>query len=131
MDKINVAIIGCGDFAKHFVPLFQAHPYVENVYVCDVISERADDYKNKFGVEIINSFDEAIEREDINCVAIFTQRYTHAPMAIAALDAGKHVYSAVPMACSVEECRQIIAAVKRNKQTYMMGETCVSLFDVL
>lgn len=125
MKKINVAVIGCGDFAKHFVPIFQAHPYVDNVYVCDVISERAEDYKNKFGAEIINSFDEVIAREDINCVAIFTQRYTHAPLTIAALDAGKHVYSAVPMACTVEECRQIIEAVKRNKKTYMMGETCV------
>lgn len=125
MERINVAVIGCGDFARHFVPLFQAHPYVENVYVCDLLNERAEDYKSKFGVEIISSFEDAIAREDINCIAIFTQRYTHAPMAVAALDAGKHVYSAVPMACTVDECKQIIEAVERNKKTYMMGETCV------
>ena len=38
---------------------------------------------------------------------------------------GKHVYSAVPMAISVEDCKKIIDAVKRTGLTYMMGETCV------
>ncbi len=125
MNKINVAIVGCGDFARHFVPLFQEHPHVENVYVCDLVNERAQEYKSQFGTEIIATFEEVIARNDINCVAIFTERYSHARLAIESLDAGKHVYSAVPMACSVEECRQIIEAVKRNKKTYMMGETCV------
>ncbi len=125
MEKIKVAIIGCGNFARYFVPLFQEHPYVENVYVCDLVNERAQEYKEKFSVEIIGTFEEVVARKDINCVAIFTERYSHARLAIKSLDAGKHVYSAVPMACSVEECHQIIEAVKRNKKTYMMGETCV------
>ena len=33
--KLNIAFIGCGDFAKNFVPLFKLHPLVEKVYVCD------------------------------------------------------------------------------------------------
>ncbi len=125
MDKLNVAVVGCGEFAAFFVPLFQKHPYVGEVYVCDLIDERAQDYKNRFGSKVIPAFEDAIERDDINCIAIFTERYSHADLAVAALDAGKHVYSAVPMACSVEECKRIIDAVKRNKKTYMMGETCV------
>lgn len=124
-NMLRVAIIGCGEFAAHFVPLFQAHPYVENVYVCDLQDEKAQNYKSRFGTEVIAMFEDAIAREDINCIAIFTERYSHAKLAIASLDAGKHVYSAVPMACTVDECRQIIEAVKRNKKTYMMGETCV------
>lgn len=53
--KITVAMIGCGDFARNFVPLFQAHPYVEKVYVCDIIPERAREYSQRFGVEIIDT----------------------------------------------------------------------------
>ena len=45
-EKITIAVIGCGRFAKNFVPLFKAHPEVKKVYVCDLIEERAKDVKN-------------------------------------------------------------------------------------
>jgi len=123
--KLTVAVIGCGGFAQAFVPLYQNHPYVEKVYVCDIIPERAQDYSRKFNVEIIDTFEDAIARKDINTVAIFTQRHLHGPLVIAALKAGKHVYSAVPMGVSVEECQEIVALVKETGLTYMMGETCI------
>ena len=125
MEKIRVAIIGCGHFAFNFVPLFKAHPNVEKVYCCDIVPERAEAYSKRYDIEIISSFEEAIAREDINCIAIFTERHTHGPLAIAALEAGKDVYSAVPMASTPEECKAIIDTVVRTKRTYMMGETCV------
>ena len=125
MEKLRVCIVGCGEFAKDFVLLFKAHPTVEKVYVCDIILEKAEKYAKTFDVEIVESFKDVLKREDINAVAIFSQRHLHGPMAIAALEAKKHVYSAVPMGISPEECKEIIDAVKRNKRTYMMGETCI------
>ena len=125
MTPINVAVIGCGSFAQCFVPLFQAHPTVGKVFVCDLDSTKANHYKEKFGTDIIPTFEEAIARPDVGAVAIFTERHTHAPLVLAALDAGKHVYSAVPMACTPEECKAIIDKVAQTGLTYMMGETCV------
>ena len=125
MKKLHVGIVGCGDFAHHFVPLFLAHPTVESVCVCDVIRERAEDYSKRFGVEVRDSFDDMIEDERINTIAIFTQRHTHGTLVVRALEAGKDVYSAVPMAISVEDCKAIIDAVKRTGNIYMMGETCI------
>lgn len=125
MEKIRICIIGCGDFAQHFVPLFLAHPYVERVFACDIIPERAADYKKRFDIEIIESFDEAIKREDINAIAVFVERHKHGEFVCRALKAGKHVYSAVPMASTVEECREIVELVKATGLTYMMGETCI------
>ena len=58
-------------------------------------------------------------------MAIFTQRHLHGPLVKAALEAGKDVYSAVPMGVSVEECREIVETVKKTGKTYMMGETCI------
>ena len=52
-----------------------------------------------------------------------TQRWTHGPLVVEALRAGKHVYSAVPMAFTIEEVQQIIEAVLETGLTYMMGET--------
>ena len=93
--KITVAVIGCGDFACNFVPLFQAHPYVEKVYVCDIIPERAREYSQRFGVEIIDTFENAIADSKITAVAIFTQRHLHGPLVKAALEAGKDPIEAI------------------------------------
>lgn len=124
-NKMRVAVVGCGEFSQHFIPLFQMHPVVEKVFVCDLIKERAEKYSEKFGVEIIKDFDEILSREDINAVAVFTQRHTHGDLVVRALDSGKAVYSAVPMAVTVEDCKRIVEAVERTGNLYMMGETCV------
>jgi predicted dehydrogenase len=60
---------------------------------------------------------------DVDAVAIFTQRWTHGQLVLAALRAGKHVYSAVPMAIEEDEIAAIIDAVRETGLTYMMGET--------
>lgn len=121
----TLAIIGCGSFARNFVPVFQKHPVIEKVYVCDLIPERARAYREKFGTEIIPTYEEVLARPDIDAVAVFVQRHLHGPVVLAALEAGKHVYSAVPMASTVEECGRIVDAVKKTGLTYMMGETCI------
>ena len=123
-EKIRIAFIGCGQFCQCFVPLFRTHPAVEFVAVCDKFRERAEDFKERFGADMIfDSFDEAIASSAINAVAIFTQRDLHGQMAIAALKAGKHVYSAVPMALKIEEINEIVRLVDETGLTYMMGET--------
>lgn len=122
-EKIVIAVIGCGRFAKNFVPLFKAHPEVKKVYVCDLIPERAKTYSENFGVDIIGSFEEALASKEINSIAIFTQRTKHGPMAIAALKAGKHVYSAVPCATDIEDIKEIERLVRETRLTYSMGET--------
>lgn len=124
MERITVAFIGCGGFAKKFVPLMKEHPAVDKVYVCDLIREKAEEYAKNFDVEIIDSFEEVLENKAINCIANFTQRHLHGDIVIRALKAGKHVYSAVPMASAVEECQEIVRLVKEKDLIYLMGETC-------
>ena len=93
---IKIGVVGCGQFSRNFVPLFKAHPYVESVYVTDLIAERAEEYFRDFDVPVMDSFEQMLQ-SDLNSVAIFVQRHLHGPMVIAALKAGKNVYSAVPM----------------------------------
>lgn len=124
MKKLTVAVIGCGNFARNFVPLFKSHPYVEKVYVCDLIPERAQAYSERFSVEIIPTFEDALADSRINCIANFTQRHLHGPISIRSLEAGKNVYSAVPMAPTVAECQEIVRMVEKTGLTYMIGETC-------
>lgn len=124
MEKIRIGFVGCGQFARNFVPLFMAHPAVEYVAVCDKFRDRAEDYQKKYGCdEIFDTYDEMVSSDRLNAIAIFSQRDLHGQMAIAALKAGKHVYSAVPMALKVEEILEIVRLVKETHLTYSMGET--------
>ena len=122
--KIRIGFVGCGQFAKNFVPLFKAHPACEYVAVCDKFPERAQDYMERFDVDrIFGTYEEMLSSDEINSVAIFSQRNQHGEMAIAALKAGKNVYSAVPMATDIEEIKEIVRLVGETGLTYSMGET--------
>ena len=121
--KTRVGIVGAGQFSGQFSKLFHAHPLVTSVYVTDVVPERAAALVERQGLAgTFDSFEEMLE-SDVDAVAIFTQRWTHGPLVVKALRAGKHVYSAVPMAISVDEIAAIIEAVQETGLTYMMGET--------
>src|SRR6476660_2071113 len=100
----SIAMIGAGQFAGSFAHLFHLHPGVTKVYATDVIAERADDLVARHDLAgTFASFDEVLASPEIDAVAIFTQRWSHGPLVVQALRAGKHVYSAVPMAISAEE----------------------------
>ena len=120
---LKVGIVGLGQFAPSFVLLFAAHPGVSEVHLCETVPERlARAPRGPKVTRTFTSFEELL-RSDVDAVAIFTQRWMHGPMAVQALSAGKHVYSAVPMGISVEEIGAIVDAVATSGLTYMMGET--------
>lgn len=119
----KMGVAGCGSFGRCFVPLFKEHPLVDEVIIADIVPERVRDFSEKFGVRrICNSLDELL-KTDVDAVAIITQRQLHGPMVIQALKAGKHVYSAVPMAIDVDDIKEIIRLVKETGLIYMVGET--------
>ncbi len=124
--KLKVCIIGMGEFSDFFIPLFKNHPDVAEVSIADIIPERVDAAAKKFGItRTFNSLEDVLANgKDIDSIALFTQRQLHGPMVIEALKAGKHIFSAVPMALNVEECAEIIDLVKSTRLTYMTGETC-------
>lgn len=119
----TLGIVGAGQFAGQFAKLFQAHPGVGDVTVTDLLPERADRLVSQYGLAGTHPSFEAMLESDVDAVALFTQRWTHGPLVVRALRAGKHVYSAVPMAVSEEEIAAIIEAVRETGLTYMMGET--------
>lgn len=124
--KVRIGIVGYGAFSKDFIKLFNMHPDVEKIAIADLVEERRIAAHEKYpDAEIFESLDDLLENgKDFNCVGIFTQRHLHAPMVIKALKAGKHVFSAVPIACTVEEIKEIVELVDKTRQIYMMAETC-------
>jgi predicted dehydrogenase len=119
----SIGFVGAGQFAGQFTELFHLHPGVSAVHVTDVIPERATELVDLQGLAGTYPSFEAMLASDVDAVAIFTQRWTHGALVVKALEAGKHVYSAVPMAITADEIGAIIEAVRRTGLTYMMGET--------
>ena len=107
--KLRIGIVGLGYFSDDFIKLFKMHPDVEEVAVCDLLPERveASMAKHKLTKSFL-SYEEMLKDKSLNCIGVFTQRHLHAKMVLDALDAGKHVYSAVPIACTVEEIGTLI-----------------------
>lgn len=126
MKKINVCVIGMGEFSDFFVPLFQQHPDVGEVSIADLIPERCAAAAKKFHIQrVFSSLEDVLKNgKDIDSIALFTQRHLHGNMVISALEAGKHVFSAVPISTNIEDAAHIVELVKKTRLTYMTGETC-------
>lgn len=120
---MKIGVIGTGQFARFFIALWQLHPDVEAVYAVDQVSERAKEHQEQYNLAGTFADVDALLASDIDSVAVMTQRWTHGRLVLKALDAGKHVYSSVPMAIDLEEISQIVAKVAQTNLIYMMGET--------
>ncbi|MGW8701676.1 Gfo/Idh/MocA family protein [Streptomyces eurythermus] len=120
----SLGIVGAGQFSGRFAALFHAHPGVRDVYVTDLLPERAERLVAAHGLAgTFPSYAAMLESPAVDAVAVFTQRWTHGPLVLQGLNAGKHVFSAVPMAVTAEEVAAIVAIVRSTGLTYMMGET--------
>lgn len=123
MQKLKVAVIGGGQFSASFIHLFQAHPMVQEVGLVEPNDERRASVASQFGIEQSFSSLEKLWDSDFNSVAIFTPRWTHAQIALEALNNGRHVYTAVPMGITQDEVSQLVDVASKTKLTYFMAET--------
>lgn len=123
MKKINVALIGLG-FGATFVNIYKEHPAVDKVYLYDKDKNVLDYVSNKSGIENkLSSFEEAIERSDVDAIHLVTPIPLHEEQTIQVLKAGKHCACTVPMATSLEGIQRIVDAAEKSGKTYMMMET--------
>ena len=122
---VNVAMIGLG-FGSEFIPIYQAHP-AANVYaICQRNRENLDAVGERFGIEQrYTDYAAVLQDPRVDFVHINSPIPDHAWMSIQALKAGKHVMCTVPMATTIDECRQICELVSQTGLKYMMAETVV------
>ena len=121
--KLRLAVIGGGQFSSSFIHLFQAHPFVEEVALVELNPERRASIAAKFSIKQTLASLYELWDSDFNAVAIFTPRWTHAQIALEAIQNGRHVYTAVPMGITQEEISQLVEASIKTKLTYFMAET--------
>ncbi len=123
--KVRVAIIGLG-FGAEFIPIYQAHPDAEMYAICRRNKAELDACGTKFNIaKRYTDYNELLKDPNVDAVHINSPIPDHAPQALAALKAGKHVACTVPMGISVEECQQLVEAQRAAGKVYMMMETVV------
>ncbi len=124
-EKINVAVVGLG-FGAEFIPIFQRHPHAELWAVCQRSEDHLNEVGDYFGIDRrYTDYGDLLQEPELDAVHLNTPIPLHAPMSLAALEAGKHTACTVPMATTTEECLEIVDAQRRSGKVYMMMETAV------
>ena len=115
---VKVAIIGTGSISPaHIDGYLQFPERCEIVALCDIVPEKCEKMKEKFGLKnavVFDSHKALIENADFDHASICTPPFCHAEIAIDCLNAGKHVLVEKPMAASLQECDDMIAAAKAS-----------------
>jgi predicted dehydrogenase len=120
---MKVGVVGSTGFANAFIPLFQAHPLIEEVVVAELVSERLKTIAERYEIKrTFPSLDELCY-SDVDAIVLMTQRHLHAEQTLQILKSGKHIFCAVPIAQSLEEITEIIDEVNRSGLIYMTSET--------
>ncbi|MBO7622378.1 MAG: Gfo/Idh/MocA family oxidoreductase, partial [Victivallales bacterium] len=134
---ISIGMVGLGSFASCFVDLFKSHPLVDRIAFCDREPERVQKWAdstfmaNKFNPKDRYYSIEDMCKADLDAIVIITQPWLHAGQAIQAMEAGKDVYSAVPIISipdddeTLDWIGKIIDTSVRTGKHYMLGETTV------
>ncbi len=123
-EKLGVAVIGLRMGRSHFLAAIE-HPQAELIAVCDTDEETVKRTQEQYNVPIATTnWEELVDRDDIQIASVCTPDHFHCEMTVAFLDAGKHVIVEKPMARTVEECEQMIAAARRNNLKLMVAQVC-------
>lgn len=115
-DTIRVGIVGLGANTRtRHVPGLRACPGVEIVGVCNRSPESTAAAAKEFNIpRTFTRWDDLVVDPTIDAVMIGTWPYLHAPITIAALNAGKHVLTEARMAMNAAEARQMLAASRQR-----------------
>jgi len=120
--KFRVAIIGCGGIAQTHMGAFRRMPDVEVVAGVDIVKDRLDVMKDKWGVtELYKDWKKMLKAVQPDGVSVCTPNGVHAAPTIDALKAGSHVVVEKPMAMNPAECNQMISTAKKAKKKLVIG----------
>jgi myo-inositol 2-dehydrogenase/D-chiro-inositol 1-dehydrogenase len=116
--KIDLGVIGCGSRGSWIAGLFQKHGGYNIVAAADYFEDRVERFGEKFNVDGARRYTglscyRKLLDQKLDAVAIESPPYFHPEQAAAAVDAGRHVYLAKPIAVDVPGCRTIAGSGKK------------------
>lgn len=134
MDQVRIGLVGCGARGSGLLGDFMGCDGVQIIAICDKLEKHAQNGVNivekktgkkpqaYFGAE--DSYKKMLERNDIDLVVNATPWEWHVPIAVDAMNAGKHVAVEVPAALTVDDCWKLVDTSEKTRKHCMMMENC-------
>ncbi|WP_298459542.1 Gfo/Idh/MocA family protein [uncultured Cellulomonas sp.] len=121
---LSVAVVGAGYWGPNLARNFRSSPDWDLVAVCDLDEARARRVVGpRSTVDVMTSLTDVLARDDVDAIAIATPARTHAPIALAAIEAGKHVLVEKPVADTSATGRQMVARAEQAGLVLMVDHT--------
>ncbi|MEK0314017.1 Gfo/Idh/MocA family protein [Cohnella sp. 56] len=122
MGKIKVGIVGTGSISNYHMNAYRNNADAEIYAVCDMNAERAAAQAAAYGApQVYTEYAAMMADPHVDAVSICTWNNTHAPFAIQALEAGKHVLVEKPLCMTVQEALEVETAVLRSGKQLQIG----------
>ncbi|MGZ8558614.1 MAG: Gfo/Idh/MocA family protein [Chitinophagaceae bacterium] len=141
LDKVRIGFVGLGNRGPGAVKRMSHIDGVEIKALCDIRPEKTDAVKKSLEGSLHkpviytskeDEWKKLCERPDIDLVYIATPWSMHTPMAVYAMNQGKHVCIEVPAAKTIDECWQLVETSERTRKHCMMLENCCyDFFELL
>jgi predicted dehydrogenase len=123
---ITVGIVGYGYWGPNLVRNFSEAAGSRVAAVCDVRPQALAAVSKRYpGVRTTTSFNDLLNDDAIDAIAVVTPVQSHFELALAALKAGKHVLLEKPMTATAEQARRLNAAARRRNRVLMVDHTFV------
>lgn len=135
--RMPVAVIGPGGMGTAHTNQLASNPAVQVAYVCDVDEQRAakaaESVAKASGTapKVVKDMRQILDDNQVKAVWIATPDHWHAPAAILAANAGKHVYVEKPCSHNLHEGRLMIEAARKNKVVMQVGTQSRSTAHVI
>ncbi|CAG7648661.1 Gfo/Idh/MocA family protein [Paenibacillus allorhizosphaerae] len=124
MEQVRIGVIGLG-WRAGVTTKYWHQPEGRSIVVAgaDIDPSRLEKFRSKINpdADVTLDYRELLERQDIDAIVVMSPDRCHEEHAVAALQAGKHVYCEKPLAISVEGCDRILEAWARSGKKLMMG----------
>lgn len=123
-DRVNVGVIGAGGQGSSLIRSLATVPNSKITGMCDIFEPNLNKGVNLAGSQpkTFIEYRKLIESKDVDAVVIATPLHMHYEIALAALDAGKHVFVEKTMMYSMKQCEQIVTATRAHaSQVFQVG----------
>jgi predicted dehydrogenase len=124
--RVRVGVVGLGYWGPNIVRVLHDVEGAEVAWVCDTRPERLDPIRRRYpAVAVSERYEDLLGDADLDAVMIATPVSSHFPLAVAALEAEKHVFVEKPLAASSREAIRLIELATANERVLMPGHTFV------
>lgn len=120
-DRVGVAVAGAGFMGGVHAGLLHADPRVTVAWIVDPDEQAAAALAARVGARAAPALAEALADESVELVVVATPAATHAPIASAALAAGRHVLAEKPLVLSADEAERLVATARQRRRVLAYG----------